>query len=477
MEQIYNPYLPLTEYVPDGEPHVFGDRVYLYGSHDRAGGTEYCEEDYVVWSAPTDNLRDWRFEGVSFRKNQHPGNEDGQHKLYAPDCIKGPDGRYYLYYAPDGLNTIGVAVSDVPQGPFEYYGEVKLPENPDVQKGFLDAREEKQPETPEEWIRKMEQKMNLFDPGVYTEDGRVWLYFGFTRSFAVELLPDMLTGIGELKEMVPGRSAAKGTPFEGHAFFEASSMRKIGALYYFIYSSEKSHELCYATGPSPMGPFSYGGTIISNGDIGLDGRQKPVTQFGNTHGSIEKIGEAYYVFYHRQTHGTEYSRQGCAEPIEIREDGSIPQAAVTSCGLNGSGLIASGSYPAAIACHIADRSMPERIHYQGGEMKEKPHVVQQQNQVFITGIRNRSKIGFKYFRFLDADLLALEFRGSFFGKVTIAFDETGKDVIGECELQVDNSEWEMELIPITVRPGQHPLYLYFRGDGLLDFKTLAFFST
>ena len=121
--------------------------------------------------------------------------------------------------------------------------------------------------------------------------------------------------------------------------------------------------------------------------------------------------------------------------------------------------------------------MPERIHYQGGEMKEKPHVVQQQNQVFITGIRNRSKIGFKYFRFLDADLLALEFRGSFFGKVTIAFDETGKDVIGECELQVDNSEWEMELIPITVRPGQHPLYLYFRGDGLLDFKTLAFFST
>ena len=37
MEQIYNPYLPLTEYIPDGEPHVFEDRVYIYGSHDRAG--------------------------------------------------------------------------------------------------------------------------------------------------------------------------------------------------------------------------------------------------------------------------------------------------------------------------------------------------------------------------------------------------------------------------------------------------------
>ena len=33
IKQVYNPYLPLWEYVPDGEPHVFGDRVYLYGGH------------------------------------------------------------------------------------------------------------------------------------------------------------------------------------------------------------------------------------------------------------------------------------------------------------------------------------------------------------------------------------------------------------------------------------------------------------
>ena len=34
-KQIYNPYLPLEEYVPDAEPHVFDGRVYVYGSHDR----------------------------------------------------------------------------------------------------------------------------------------------------------------------------------------------------------------------------------------------------------------------------------------------------------------------------------------------------------------------------------------------------------------------------------------------------------
>ena len=35
--QSYNPYLPSWEYIPDGEPHVFGDRVYIYGSHDKNG--------------------------------------------------------------------------------------------------------------------------------------------------------------------------------------------------------------------------------------------------------------------------------------------------------------------------------------------------------------------------------------------------------------------------------------------------------
>lgn len=53
---VTNPYLPSWEYVPDGEPHVFGDRLYIFGSHDRFGGKAYCENDYVLWSAPTNDL-------------------------------------------------------------------------------------------------------------------------------------------------------------------------------------------------------------------------------------------------------------------------------------------------------------------------------------------------------------------------------------------------------------------------------------
>ena len=59
MKQAFNPYTPINEYVPDGEPHVFGDRVYIYGSHDKENGDTFCMLDYVTYSAPVDNLRDW----------------------------------------------------------------------------------------------------------------------------------------------------------------------------------------------------------------------------------------------------------------------------------------------------------------------------------------------------------------------------------------------------------------------------------
>ena len=73
----FNPYLPSWEYIPDGEPYVFGDRVYVYGSHDRLNAPIFCVNDYVCWSAPVDDLSDWRYEGVIYKKNQDPKNKLG----------------------------------------------------------------------------------------------------------------------------------------------------------------------------------------------------------------------------------------------------------------------------------------------------------------------------------------------------------------------------------------------------------------
>lgn len=69
--------------------------------------------------------------------------------------------------------------------------------------------------------------------------------------------------------------------------------------------------------------------------MGLEGRcaKDALNCLGNTHGGIEYINGQWYVFYHRQTNRTQFSRQGCAEKISIDADGHIRQVPVTSCGL------------------------------------------------------------------------------------------------------------------------------------------------
>ena len=134
-KQGLNPYLPSWEYIPDGEPYVFEDRVYVYGSHDRFNGHVFCLNDYVCWSAPVDDLGNWRNEGVIYQKADDPLNPDGSMCLYAPDVTVGPDGRYYLYYVLDKVPVVSVAVCDTPAGKFEFYGYVKYADGTRLGKG------------------------------------------------------------------------------------------------------------------------------------------------------------------------------------------------------------------------------------------------------------------------------------------------------------------------------------------------------
>ena len=83
-----NPYMPLWEHIPDGEPYVFEDpdqpgkyRVYVYGSHDDLI-TEYCGRDQVVWSASVDSLNNWRYDGTILVVDK---NRDGE-PLRLPMC-------------------------------------------------------------------------------------------------------------------------------------------------------------------------------------------------------------------------------------------------------------------------------------------------------------------------------------------------------------------------------------------------------
>ena len=347
--QAFNPYLPSWEYIPDGEPHVFGDRVYVYGSHDHFNAPIFCVGDYVCWSAPVENLKDWRYEGVIFRKNQDPKNKLGIRLLFAPDVVQGTDGKFYLYYAFDFMGMIGVAVAEKPAGPYRFYGHVHY------QDGTV-------------WGRKKGDQFP-FDPGVLVDDdGSVYLYSGFytpTPAIAsgfhklrndggvvVKLESDMVTIRENPKLLFPKEGEGS---FPNHEFFEASSIRKDGKKYIFTYSSRHNHELCYAVSDYPDRDFTFGGTLVDQGDLFLNGNEeesKALNYLGNTHGGMLNIGDDWYTFYHRQTNKQCCARQGCAEPITIRPDGSIPQAELTSCGLNGGPLRGTGTYEARIACHL-----------------------------------------------------------------------------------------------------------------------------
>ena len=454
-KQGYNPYLPSWEYVPDGEPYVFDGRVYVYGSHDYFNGYVFCMGDYVCWSAPVDDLSDWRYEGVIYPKTSDPFNPDGRMCLYAPDVTVGPDGRYYLFYVLDKVSNVSVAVCDTPAGRYEFLGYVHYQDG--TRLGDRPGDEFQ------------------FAPGVITENGKTYMYTGFCGrgdksrhgSMCTVLGEDMLTIVEEPKFVVPGIEYVddetlypNGKSFKGHSFFEASSIRKIGDTYYFVYSSEVMHELCYATSKNPREGFVYGGVLVSNCDAHID-TYKPadmrVAPAGNNHGSIVEINGQWYIFYHRQTNGTWFSRQGCVEPIYVNADGSIDQAEITSCGLNGGPLEGRGEYPAYLACHMftpGQRTCP-KITQDGRDGDEV--------YGHMEGLVNGSVIGYKYFDFKGLSRITIRTRAYFHGKFQIMTKWDGEP-IAEIKCEGTNIWWDYSA-DVTLSDGVSALYLKYVGGG------------
>lgn len=480
-----NPFLPLNEYIPDGEPHVFGDRVYLFGSHDSEEGTTYCELDYVFYSAPVDDLTAWTSKGVNYRASQDPMFHKGRPYMFAPDVVRGNDERFYLYYCLAGKKgrngykgPISVAVADEPDGRYEFHGHLKNPDG-----SIYD-----------EYV--------LFDPAVINDDGVIRLYYGACYPFAemprisrpftrmtqsilfgkslaqikarpegiqgpitIEIENDMLTVRGRPSRIIP--EDTRGTSFAGHAFWEGSSIRRIGDTYYFVYSSFNSHELCYATSKYPDRDFVFRGTIVSNGDIGLDGRTDVdrTNQTGTNHGSIERVGDQWYVFYHRNTHGSIYRRQACAEPISIEPDGSIPQVPVSSSGLNSGPLPADRAYPAVICSTLTNGRMGHGVV----RSKRVPRISHNSAERFVGAVGAGSKIGFKSFDFYGQTTVTVAVRGSGSGHLNIS---TQSGHVGSARV-VPASEWVDVGAVIDLR-GQHDLYFSFRGEGAIDLLTVSF---
>lgn len=403
-----NPYLPLWEYIPDAEPYVFEDpdnpgkyRLYVYGSHDTLK-TAYCGTDLVVWSAPVEDLSDWRCDGVIFESVVN-GTAD---VLYAPDvALVEENGKktYYLY--PNNQSwgrTTMVCKSDRPDGPFE----------------VVNWKEGSTTET---------EGVLGFDSAVFVDDdGSVYGYWGFVESWWGKLDEDNMSTLKEgetSKRNIPSYDQMTAFDYDPTqfnivqdenvgkwGFFEASSIRKVGNKYVFIYSrnglpeeptGKNYSQLAYGYSDSPEGPWKWGGIIVdAMGEIipNENGGYDRTFAGGNTHGSICEINGQWYVFYHRNLHT--YARQAMVEPITVEWDEEsvadggevrISMAEVTSNGFFIEGLNPYVKHSAGI------------VSYLTGGASITPAYSEDTTTLPVVNIRNGVIAGIKYFNFdLDA---------------------------------------------------------------------------
>ena len=316
---------PLVEHIYTADPsaHYFNGKIYIYPSHDiDAGeafddlGSHFAMEDYHVISM--DSIKSKAVDnGIALHVNDVPWAE---RQMWAPDANE-KDGKFYLFFPAkdfEGVFKIGVAVSDLPTGPFKaqpnpiknsfsidpavfkdddnsyymYFGGLWGGQLQRWNKGVFNAD---QPESPTAFIPQPNEAALL----PYVAKMRDDLLEFDEAPKPVEILDEngnlLLSGDNDRR------------------FFEAAWLHKHNGNYYFSYSTGDTHFICYAIGDNPYGPFTYKGRILN-----------PVVGW-TSHHSVCNIGGKTYLFYHDSSLSKGITHLRCIKIAEIkyREDGSI----------------------------------------------------------------------------------------------------------------------------------------------------------
>jgi hypothetical protein len=501
-ERSVNPFLPSNEFIPDGEPRVFGDRVYLYGSHDVASSpTRMCAGDYVCYSAALGNLASWRYDGVIYRRDQDPYIRSVARKrdrmgavsgLFAPDVIQLGDA-YYLYYGV-GLSRsgFGVATATSPTGPFEYVGRVRYPEADkpagwrDDQDGIDDG----------DWAfgkgvgmfsRGRQSKEYPYDPALLHHDGRLFLYFGAGNCSVVELDPadkrtvvrnattgEYVTPIFRSSAIGPVLALASGRRRKT-AFMNGPSIREIDGRFWLSYwavGGGRFFGMYHAVADHPLGPFTPVGPLVSLGNAWKNTPPGPTDRVGNTHGGMFEADGTWYQVYHRQTAD---GRQACATPLTRGPHGGFEHAEYTSMGLDASPLDAFTQWPAYIACHLVGPPGPR-------SRSRRPSIVLREDArgtVDESGRRTRQVIsgtyaggcaGFKYLDFGAAPVshtVVAELEAKASGAIQVYIDEPRAGTL-IATLPVPaaaaGAGWRTIETDTTAVTGTHAVFLVFQPD-------------
>jgi len=423
-----NPILPLEHCIPDGEPRVGPDgRLYLYGSCDTPGDTTYCSRVYRVFS--TADLERWKDHGPCFSVEASHFGPDGM--LYAPDCIE-VAGRHYLAYCGDSGQE-GLAVGDAPSGPFREARAVPTADGDSI------------------------------DPALFRDDdGHVYYLWGQFRLRGARLLDD-------LSGPDPTTLQTNLLDEDRHGFHEAASLRKRDGWYYLVFadiSRGRPTALAYAMGRSPLGPYAKRGVIIDNAACDPES--------WNNHGGICEFGGQWYVFYHRSSRKSRYSRRACCEPIHFNPDGTIDEVPMTTQGPSGP---------------LDPRRWTEASRFCAGH--GNLHV--QARGIDPANDRHREWLGgavrgdwaaFRYFRFTgDLEEFVVEAgsaaRG---GRIELRLDGPEGPSIGRCDVEASRGwqDWRTFRCPVRNVPNDvRALFLVFSGGPgrLMDVNRFAFRGT
>lgn len=264
------------------DPHlaVFGDTFYLYPTTD--GVKDWGATSFRAWSSR--DLVRWKDEGVILDLPRDL--VWAKSKAWAP-AMATKQGRYYFYYCAE--QNIGVAVADRPTGPF------KDPlGRPLVAKGDY-------------------PRLQTIDPMAFVdEDGAAYLYFGQGRCMAVRLGEDMISfAPGAVRDITPP------------GYNEGPFVHKRRGTYYLSWSEydtrDPRYSVAYATGASPMGPFT---RAAANPIL----RQSGIVK-GAGHHSIARLpgSDEWVIAYHRFRipDGDGYHRETCLSPLIHAADGSL----------------------------------------------------------------------------------------------------------------------------------------------------------
>lgn len=278
-----------TMYSADPSARVFGDKVYVYPSHDilatpgkgRPGW--FAMEDYHVYSST--NLSEWTDHGMIVTQNKVPWVKPDSYSMWAPDCIY-KNGKYYFYFPSSAKDTItygkgfriGVAIADKPEGPFAA-----------------------QP-TP------IENVLGI-DPNVMIDkDGQAYLYWSQQNIYAARLNENMT-------ELASAPVILKELPTKG--LKEGPFMFERNGLYYLTYPhvENKIERLEYAIGKNPLGPFTFTGVIMDESPTGC----------WTNHHSLINFKDQWYLFYHHNDYSPEFDKNRSVriDSLSFNADGTI----------------------------------------------------------------------------------------------------------------------------------------------------------